>query len=399
MRLAPWVGLLLLGCPKKSPETAAPAELPPKSAPPPVPLEQRTLTVERMALAFPADRVKARQGWAADLSVALAFDHIPPTVGNVCAAVAIVEQESGYAADPVVPGIGRMVDAWIAEKQAELGGVKGEAMAFGVQKMLDTRPAGQSKSWNDRLHAARTEQDLDRTYRDFVSWVRDEAPVATQLAEKAASIAGYDVGAMNPITTAGCMQVKVEFAEDHAREAHDQRSDSVRDALYTRGGCLHYGTARLLGWEAGYDKTKYRFADYNAGLYSSRNAAFQEQIAAITGLPLTLDGDLVRYTEGGRRAETAGQTERALISLSARLGLTVEQISRDLDLEKDRAFEETATWAAVRKAYKAKTKRSPAYARLPDVTLDSPKLQGKKTTAWFADNVDKRYQACLTRLR
>jgi hypothetical protein len=81
------------------------------------------------------------------------------------------------------------------------------------------------------------------------------------------------------------------------------------------------------------------------------------------------------------------------------LDLTEGRVRRDLGKEKTRQFEETDTWTAVRDLYAAKLKKEPAYARLPDVHLDSIKLSGDRTTAWFAQGVDRRYQACLTRLK
>ena len=48
-------------------------------------------------------------------------------------------------------------------------------------------------------------------------------------------------------------------------------------------------------YPADYEKPIYRFADYNSGMYSSRNAAFQSMLNSLTDAELSLDGDLLLY--------------------------------------------------------------------------------------------------------
>jgi hypothetical protein len=378
--------LLLLACSSPPP-------------PPELPFEQRPIDHKGVVRAFPSDRVKDREGWAGDLERALAIDSIAQTNGNVCSVVAAVEQESGYAPDPAVPGIGGMIDTWIEEKQASMKKLPAWAFGEGLRAVLDTKAPGATMSFYDKLHAAKTERDVDRTFREFLAWHRSRLPEPLKSAEKAARYAGLDLDDYNPITTAGCLQVKVDFSEEHAR-THGTNPELVRDSLYTREGCLHYGTMRLLGWEASYDKPVYRFADYNAGYFASRNAAFQEQVATLLGKTLALDGDLLRYNENGSPASEPSQTLNAVLEVVTKyqLDLSESRVRRDLSREKETAFEETATWNAIREQYQKKTGKKPEYARLPDVALDSIKLSGNKTTAWFAQNVEKRYQSCMARV-
>lgn len=371
--------------------------------PPPakeVPFEDRVIDAAGMARAFPSDRVKDRKGWATDLHAIFAAHGIPATNGNTCAVVATVEQESGYEPDPAVPGIGSMIDTWIAEEQASMGKLPGLAFEAGFRAVLDAKGPGQTKSFYERLQAAKTERDVDLVFREFVAFHRSKLPEPLRAAESAAQFVGLDLDDLNPITTAGCMQVKVDLAEAHAKEDGLDPA-GVRDALYTRAGCLHYGTVRLLDWEAGYDAPVYRFADYNAGYFASRNAAFQEQVAALAGATLALDGDLLRYTDAGRPAPEPSQTLTAVLAVVTKhaLDLPESRVRRDLAKEKSPKFEETETWTRIRALYEQKTGKKPEYARLPDVKLDSIKLAGDKTTAWFAKNVEKRRQSCLGRLR
>jgi len=199
----------------------------------------------------------------------------------------------------------------------------------------------------------------------------------------------------NPITTAGSMQVSVAFSEELAKK--QEHGQGVRDELYTRAGGVHYGTARLLGYRAGYERAIFRFADYNAGLYSSRNAAFQAQLAALTNLPLTFDGDLLAYGPRGDPRPEQSRTLLALVAFRARYAPEISdwQLHREVRLEKDAGFEQTAIWHAVRKAYEERFHRPPPYARLPDVAIRSPKMRSERSTAWFARSVDSHYQRCM----
>lgn len=359
----------------------------PPAAPPP-------LTAEQVARLLPP-RVADRAGWAEDVVAALTALELEPQPERVCQVLAVIEQESGFEANPPVRDLARIVrrrlDAY-ADKLGPLGPPL-------VRELLSAKPPYARETFGERLERVRTERDLDRVFREMLAHYEAQHPVAYRTADLASSLfTSRGLADLNPITTAGPMQVSVRFAEDWAREK-DLPVEPVRDDLYTRRGGVYFGAARLLSFEAGYTEPLYRFADYNAGVYASRNAALQAQLSRLTGLPLATDGDLLRYDSEARPLPEPSRTFTALLAFRDRYApdLSERQLRRDAEKEKTRELEETRTWEAVRKAYRARTGEEPAYAQLPDVALQSPKLSRARSTAWFARSVQGRYEKCLAR--
>ncbi|MEQ1565408.1 MAG: DUF1615 family protein [Myxococcota bacterium] len=349
------------------------------------------LSVEQITALVRPD-VKDRAGWAYDVRAALIAAGRTPSEEDVCAVLAIVEQESGYAADPSVPGLSGIAKAEIEEQLAVLGPVSD----LGKDWLLSPVPEGQTLSFEQRLGRVKTERDLDVLFREIVSYHTGDVP---GLQKAGALLMPARIDGLNPIRTAGSMQVSVSWAQELGGGEGLSR-DAVREALYTRAGGLRYGTARLFAHEATYDDPSYRFADYNAGLYASRNAAFQEALAKVTGMKVAPDGDLLIWNDAGRlESKQSGQTMTAALVWRATLAPDLEEsrVRADLRAEKTAHFEETETWRRVRETYRGKFDADPPYARLPDVALESPKIKKKWTTAWFAQSVDKRYEACRAR--
>jgi hypothetical protein len=132
----------------------------------------------------------------------------------------------------------------------------------------------------------------------------------------------------------------------------------------------------------------YRFADFNAGHYASRNAAFQQAVSSLTGTRLAIDGDLLR--EGSIEPS---HTEMAVRKLGDRIGLGERQIRRDLERGTTLQFEETDLY---RKVFELADAAGPAArAVVPSIRLQSVKITRKLTTDWFARRVDDRYRRCL----
>lgn len=315
-----------------------------------------------------------RTGWATDLYAAFASLQIEPTDSHLCAALAVAGQESTFQVDPAIPNLGRIARAEIDRRAAQQ-----HIPQFLLRAALALQsPDG--RSYSDRLASAHTERDLSLLYEDFIGMV----PLGKRL-----------FGDDNPVHTAGPMQVSVAFAEDyvHSHAYPYPIESSIRHEVFSRRGGLYFGVAHLLGYPTEYPQMIYRFADYNAGWYASRNAAFQNAVSIASGIPLDLDGDLVRYAGG------TGATEAAVLTLAARLGLDEGDIRDALAQGESPAFADSALYRRLF-ALAERTARKPLpRAMLPRIRLESPKITRKLTTAWFAQRVDLRYQRCLAQAR
>ncbi|KAF0953066.1 DUF1615 domain-containing protein [Escherichia albertii] len=294
--------------------------------------------------------VKDRDAWAKDLATTFESQGLAPTMENVCSVLAVAQQESNYRADPVVPGLSKI--AWQEiDRRAE----RMHIPAFLVHTALKIKsPNG--KSYSERLDTVRTEKQLSAIFDDLISIV----PMGQTL-----------FGSLNPVRTGGPMQVSIAFAEQHTKGYPWKMDGTVRQEVFSRRGGLWFGTYHLLNYPANYSAPIYRFADFNAGWYASRNAAFQNAVSKASGVKL------------------------ATRKLAGKLGMSDSEIRRQLEKGDSFSFEETALYKKVYQLAEAKTGKSLPREMLPGIKLESPKITRNLTTAWFAKRVDERWARCM----
>lgn len=347
---------------------------PPEALPPPRPVERDSRT---LLLQLLPPKISDRNGWATDIHTSFSALRIPATPENFCAAIAVIEQESSFQGDPVVAGLSRMVWKEIETRRKKYSIPK---VVLDVA-LLKSSPDG--RSYKARINALKTERQMNALFEDMIA----ELPDGKRL------LSGY-----NPIRTGGPMQVSIGFSQDHAhaKPYPYARQQSLRDEVFTRRGGVYFGIANLLDYPASYSQHLYRFADFNAGRYSSRNAAFQRAVASLGGRKLSLDGDLLRYV-GGAPSTQVSATQQALLKLSKTLGMNQMDLLRDLKLEKSAAFAQTRLYQRVYALADQKAGSPLPREALPQIKLKGPKIQRRLTTEWFAKRVDWRYRNCLGR--
>ena len=333
------------------------------------------------------------QGWAIDLLDVLRTQSMSPSRENICSAIAIISQESGFVADPTVRGLGSIAENALQTKLDRIPILGRVAMNF-----LETSPS-LGESYMARIRAAKTERDLDMTYRSIV----DDAGKRSSLSLLVQSgLLNQMIEDRNNINTIGSMQVSVRFALAKARERRYLPMNladvyAVRDDLYTRHGGMYYGVAQLLGYDSGYNRKIYRFADYNAGRYASRNASFQKIIRILSKIKLATDGDLLLYNKDQQPLTQVSGTEAAARRVIQKFNLSIDdkKLRADLIKEKSADFPTTQTYLQLRDLYSRSVKQPIAFAEIPSIELISPKIRRHMTTQNFAESVDKRYQKCM----
>jgi hypothetical protein len=344
-----------------------------ESAPPAVRPERVAGRIVQLLPANLADR----PGWAADIYAAFSTQGLAPTSQNLCAVLAVTEQESSFRADPAVPKLGEI--AWREiDQRADRAGVP----RLVVRSALHLA-SSDGRSYAERIDQVKTERELSEIFEDFIGRV----PLGTRMFAR-----------LNPVRTGGPMQVSIAFAEAHAAEhayPYPLQGGSIRREVFTRRGGMYFGIAHLLGYEAPYAEPLYRFADFNAGQYASRNAAFQAALGRVAGTRLVLDGDLL--PPGAKNDDPPGETERAAAAVAPRLGLAPPAVRRDLERGEQPEFERTRLYERVFAHADRIEGRKVPRAVVPAIVLKSPKFDRKLTTEWFARRVDDRYRRCLAR--
>jgi Protein of unknown function (DUF1615) len=317
--------------------------------------------------------VADRAGWTTDIYGAFTVLTVTPDRQNICAVVAVIAQESGFQVDPVVPGLGA-----IARKEIDTRARRAHVPLVLVNGVLQLK-SSDGRTYGERIDAARTEKDLSDAYEDLIGAV----PLGKDLfAER------------NPIRTRGPMQVNVAFAEQFSAATpypYPVRS-SIADELFTRRGSVYFGIAHLLDYRAPYDQYLYRFADYNAGQYASRNAAFQNALSVASGIPLIADGALLPHDSD---INSPGATELALRALATRLKMSNGAIHSALLDGKAKGFETSPLYQRVFAMADQRSGMTQPRAMVPKIKLAGPKIKRSLTTEWYAHRVDDRFKRCL----
>lgn len=363
---------LALACGAVALLTACPSS--PKTAPTPV----SAIATDAVFVGFMTQnrRVDDPKGWVNDIWVAIDGLKLPRNNENMCAVMAVIEQESGFKEDPPVAGLSDLLNKKIAATEQNI------VMYAALEVRLNQVVPNSKLTFKQTIKTIKTERDLARWYEAFT-----EAQFTGIILDQMGK------GVDKLISTVGSMQVSIDYARKTAQKL-GKPSSNMRDTLYTRAGGVFYGTTHLLYYPARYDNVIYRFADFNAGQYASRNAGFQVMVAQLSGKKITPDGALVNHRDDGKNKSS--ETLDALLVLFGKNAKNISPITIKTDLEQQKTivFEDTAIYKTVLQLMAAKGK-APILQRIPSITLVSEKITRHLTTEWYANSVSGRYKRCM----
>ncbi len=348
-----------------------------------------TLDVETAAARL-APRVEDREGWARDVLAAFARIGRPPAAADVCLVFAVIDGTSGFT-----PGV-RLDRTVPFDFSARLERTYGAAVARVTSLLLRLPDPASGRPFAERFAAARTEAAFDAAFLDLLAALRARVPALYATAERLAARRGLSLLDLDPVHTLGPMQVSLRWAAASPDGAGVPPLE-LRARLHSRAGGIDFGVARLFAGGAAYDDVDYRIADYNAGLFASRNAAFQELVARLAGEPLALDGDLLRYDARG-----SPEPDSATLGLLRKIApgldppLDAARLRLDLANEKSLSLELTVTWRAVRSRAARALGGEPRYARLPHLRVRGPKQRASFSVREWVRFTRSAYDRCLS---
>ncbi|MFL5319639.1 MAG: DUF1615 family protein, partial [Myxococcaceae bacterium] len=162
------------------------------------------MSVEQATVYVPPT-VKDASGWASDILQALDAHQFPADPQTFCEVAAIIEQESGFNADPAVADLPKLVQDHLDGKAEKLGPLG----KLALKELLDGKAPGAKDTFAERVKKLHTEQDLDRLFRDILAYYEDKFPAPYRAADVLGALFGKRPASFNPVTTAGSMQVSV----------------------------------------------------------------------------------------------------------------------------------------------------------------------------------------------
>jgi len=301
--------------------------------------------------------------WASTIIESMEKREMPLDEEHVSLVTAVISVESSISADPKIGSMEETIQRKI--EKLESGG------------FVDRGKAGLARSFyadnKAKLDAITTERELEKFIDSFSRF----GPTR------------FFLESFRP-ETLGSMQLDVDTAIDLAWEYDETGYDDneMRDILYDMEGGVYYGVLYLKEIVDAYttdkderlneENVKFIAADYQAGPYTSRNAALQKQLNELTGSNLALDGKIGPKTVKVINDFLEGRGRKEFINKNI------------ISLSKGEGLESLQAYNFIKETYREEYDE-PEYAMIPSITSDSVKFKSSFTTEYHAKKVYDEY--------
>ncbi len=289
--------------------------------------------------------------WTDAIFSALKNIGVPQTKENVEIALISIHRESRMDTNPKMS----VANAFKRKKTEMIKRVRENVPTKALQDFMIRKLEAEFQKYQPQIDAADTEIEVYKVMEQ----IRYDFSTYARLAQNLSPADGIDEKIANVqdqvrVDTLGAMQVNPKVAVKYyaAKNRHIEYYDAV-NWMFQLAPNLEVGFAILFTAIEEYEKlgysrdqaVKFAFADYNGGLYSSRNAAFQKALSVISGYKLDTDGDLLIYEHDG---VSIGRSQTELAAKSVFPELNVRQ---QLLYEKSVYFDNTEIYKRVWSSY------------------------------------------------
>jgi hypothetical protein len=375
-------------------------------------------------------QVADAEEWTLSVLMALCANDMPLAPEYVSLVFAIIEKESSFVAHGLLPNqpegfhklAHRLIDDIFSGDSTALDRVFGQQLGaklaravITLAKKLGILSGERAKQKFDKLyarfdwHRITTEWDIENVLsEDILTLSEGITPLSLSIKAFLAYFPDVEqrLRSHSLLRSVGPMQVSTKrerpFIQDDLQELTE---DKIRRLLYTIEGGVYFGTKklqRLVDIYAGEgllsaEAVEFIAADYTAGFYISRNAAFIQQIGLLADARFPADTtlrspqvkDALKKILKGLNGSEDGAAKESGINSWAYL----EQIQRIGSLARKKGLEQSILYQMVKRQYGYYTGRKPVYAVISRKHLYSPKngayaiaAVAKQTRETFRDN-------------
>jgi hypothetical protein len=314
-------------------------------------------------------------------------------------AATLISIESGFQVDPLLgdPEGGEGVRGLLNRAESDL--MADIAPLFAIPPFPRLYKEYRNRYY-DRLLGCRTEGDIEVVAQEITKDIRGDLEILPEILEAKARRAISRIN--NVVGTKGSMQLSFDRAKRVMRDRGEEFTDTdLKRYIYTLDGGVDVGIAALkpmfiqyYAMFSGANDISWLFfvgMDYHYGAFSCRNMMDQMRLRDLSGMPIPIDGDFLRYDDkGGPKPQSSLTQEAARLAFP---NLDPRTIFSGFLLEKDQSYIYTDIHKDISRAHEKSFGRTP-FAMIGDLWMGKDALI-KHGVIWKTDIYLKKLDARL----